>query len=152
MSTLTVSTVKAPTLDTVTSIRNSASATVLTTNTAEPLLTVGSGSNLIKARNTAKFWLQTSNYSAILNSYNIASLVDQGGSTMLVNYVIPAINTSYAISLSWCHWGGVTWQLIGNYPGQPQPSYFTVRFHTTYSGTAGDPTCGWGAIGFGDQA
>lgn len=152
MSTLNVSTVKAPTLDTVTSIRNSASATVLTTNTAEPLLTVGSGSNLIKARNTAKFWLQCSNYSAILNSYNIASVVDQGSSILNVNYVIPAINSSYAIALSWCHWGGVTWQLIGNYPGSPQPSYFTVRFHTTYSGNAGDPTCGWGAIGFGDQS
>ena len=146
-----MSTLRAVTLDTVSTIKNSASTTVLTTNTSEPLLTVGTGANLIKARNTAKFWLQCSNYNGIATSYNIASVVDQGDSSLRVNYVISATST-YAIAISWSHWGGVTWQLIANYPGPPQTSYFTLRFHSTYSGNAGNPDSGWGAIGFGDQA
>jgi hypothetical protein len=146
-----VSTLRAVTLDTVSTIKNSASTTVLTTNTSEPLLTVGTGANLIKARNTAKFWLQCSNYNSIATSYNIASVVDEGGSSLRVNYVISATST-YAIAISWSHWFAVTWQLLANYPGAPQPSYFTLRFHSTYSGTAGNPGGGWGAIGFGDQS
>jgi hypothetical protein len=146
-----VSTLRAVTLDTVSTIKNSASTTVLTTNTSEPLLTVGTGANLIKARNTAKFWLQCSNYNSIATSYNIASVVDEGGYSLRVNYVIPATST-YAIAISWHHFGGVTWQLLANYPGTPQPSYFTLRFHYGTGGTGGDPTGGWGAIGFGDQS
>lgn len=146
-----MSTLRAATLDTVSTIKNSASTTVLTTNTSEPLLTVGTGANTIKARNTAKWWIQCTGYLTIANSYGVASLTDNGGSQLTINYSTPAINTSYAIASSYSHYTGVTWDQKMNYATTPGTTSCNFRFSYGTGGAAGSPSFGWGAIGFGDQ-
>ena len=96
MSTLNVNTVKAATLDTVTTIKNSASTTVLTTNTSEPLLTVGNGTNVIRALNTAKCW--GSWYGSVLRqTYNVSSFQDVGGNIRRVNFTNAFNDNTYAV-------------------------------------------------------
>jgi hypothetical protein len=152
MSTINASTVNASVLSNVTEIKDTLGITRLAVNTTEPVLTVGNGTNIIKAKNTAKFFIQCSDYGGIITSYNIASIADQGSTILRVDYITPAATQSYSIAVSWGHYGGVTWQLIANYPGLPQPTYFTLRFHYGTGGSNGVPAgTGWGAVGFGDQ-
>lgn len=153
MSTLNVTTANVSTLSGVTQIRDTGGTTRLQVNTSEPVLSVGSaGGNLIKARNTAKWWIQTTSYAGISNSYGVSSLTDLGASQIRINYATPSTNGLYAVASSLHHFGGVTWQLIMNYPGTPSTTSITFRFHYGPSGVDGNPTGGWGAIGFGDQA
>jgi hypothetical protein len=150
MSTLNVNTVKAATLDTVTSIKNSASTTVLTTNTSEPLLFVGNGANTIKARNTAKWWISCNGFSSILSSYGIASIADSGSNTIAINFSTATSGGYYAAATSVSHAAGLSWNAIMNNSGAPSSTSTNYRF--TYSdGGGGYNPFAWSAIGFGDQ-
>jgi hypothetical protein len=147
-----VSTLRAVTLDTVSTIKNSASTTVLTTNTSEPLLTVGTGANTIKARNTAKWWVAATGVATIQSSYGVASLTDNGNSIVTINLTTAtSVGSHYACGGSYDHASGILWASTMNYAGTPNTTSHNFRFSYADAGNSFTPRA-WGAIGFGDQA
>ena len=147
MSTLNVSS-----LTNVSTIKDTGGTTRLSVSNSEPVLTVGTGANTIKAKNTAKWWVAASNMATIQSSYGVASLTDQGNSAVAITLSIPtSTGTHYACGCSYDHASGLLWNSVMNYGSNPSTSAFSFRFSYADPGNGYTPRR-WGAIGFGDQA
>jgi hypothetical protein len=152
VSTATVGTLNSSNLNNVSTIRNTAGTTILSVGTAEPVLTVGAtGGNLIKARNTAKWWVTAANMATIQASYGVASLTDGGSNFVTITFTTATTNVRYAVACSVDHASGLSWASQMNYSAPGNTTSQVFRFSYNDSGSGFTPR-GWSAIGFGDQA
>jgi hypothetical protein len=91
-----VSTLKAVTLDTVTTIKDSASNTRITLSASSPHVALANQTDVIRALNTAKCW--GSWYGSVLGqTYNVSSFQDIGGNIRRVNFTNAFSNNTYAV-------------------------------------------------------
>ena len=147
MSTLNVSN-----LNNVSTIKDTGGTTRLAVSTADPVLTVGpAGANLIKARNTAKWWVTAANMATIQASYGVASLTDGGSNFVTITFSTATTNVRYAVACSVDHASGLSWASQMNYSAPGNTTSQVFRFSYSDSGTGFTPR-GWSAIGYGDQA
>jgi hypothetical protein len=151
MSNLTVSQINTTSITNISTIKDTTGTTRLTVGTSDPVLTVGTGANLIKARNTAKWWIACNGFTSILSSYGVASLTDSGSSIVTINFSTATTGGNYAVGSSYSHAGGLSWNAVMNYAGSPGTTSMNFRFSYADSGPGYNPFA-WSAIGFGDQA
>jgi hypothetical protein len=151
MSTLVANTIQAPILTSVSTIRDSGGTARLTVNTSDPVLVVGNGSEIIKARNTAKWWVTAANIATIQASYGVASLTDVGSNTVRITASTPTTNVRYCIGCSLDHASALSWASQMNYTSPGNTTTQDFRFHYNDSGAGFTPR-GWSAVAFGDQA
>jgi hypothetical protein len=91
-----VSTLKAVTLDTVTTIKDSASNTRITLSATSPHVALANQTDVIRALNTAKCW--GSLYTSVLRqTYNVSSFQDVGGNVRRVNFTNAFSDNTYAV-------------------------------------------------------
>ena len=153
MSTLNVSNLNASNLNNVSTIRDTGGTTRLTINTSDPVLTVGTGANIIKARNTAKWWIACSGFSAIQSSFGVASLTDSGSNVITINYSTATTGGYYAVATSHSHAAGESWNATMNNSSAPSSTSTNFRFsYQENNVVTGYNPFAWAAIGFGDQA
>jgi hypothetical protein len=146
-----MSTLNVTNLNNVSTIKDTGGTTRLTVSTTEPVLTVGTGANTIKARNTAKWWVTAANITTIQASYGVASLTDVGGFTVRITASTPTTNVRYCIGCSVDHASGLSWASQMNYPSPGNTTSQDFRFHYSDAGNGWVPR-GWSALAFGDQA
>jgi hypothetical protein len=91
-----MSTLKVTTLDTCTTIRDSASNTRITLAATSPHVALANQTDVIRALNTAKCW--GSWYSSVLRqTYNVSSFSDQGGGVRRVNFTNAFNDNTYTV-------------------------------------------------------
>ena len=149
-SNLAAPSMTAPILTGVSSIRNANGVESLALSTTEPVLRAGTGSSLIQARNTAKWWIACNGFTSIQSSYGISSISDIGSNQVQINFAIATTGGSYAAAISFSHAGGISWNARMNNGGQPTASNCNYRF--SYGDSPGYSPFAWSAVGFGDQA
>jgi hypothetical protein len=94
-----MSTLKVTTLDTCTTIRDSASNTRITLAATSPQVALANQTDVIRALNTAKCW--GSIYGGTNNlgqTYNVSSWQDIGSNQRRVNFTVAFSNNQYAVS------------------------------------------------------
>jgi hypothetical protein len=119
---------------------------------SDGLVSVGpTGANIIKARNTAKWWVTSNGFISILSSLGVASVTDAGSNTINITYSVATTGGLYAAAVSVSHAGGLSWNAVMNNSSAPSTTGTNYRF-TYNDGGAGYNPFAWSAVGFGDQA
>jgi hypothetical protein len=91
-----MSTLKVTTLDTCTTIRDSASNTRITLAATSPQVALANQTDVIRALNTAKCW--GSLYTSVLRqTYNVSSFQDIGGNIRRVNFTNAFSDNTYTV-------------------------------------------------------